>query len=291
MFSYLCQILLSSGVLIVSDSANIGNMDKLSLNTQFFWDPAFDHGDIDKQSLKDKNILLVVHGYNNTFDYAIKSIDEVNSSIGKMKNTQGSPLYDLVIGYVWPGYDNFIEYGLAVEHADALKSRVRKHLIDLNQVSAKVDILAHSLGNRVMLEALNFCDSALPSPLIRNFFAMAPAVDATAIQKNGTLTQAVSNCKNLFVLHSNKDDVLKLLYPLTSGKEALGIESSPNFKKLPDNIQFVDCSKLVNGHGYYFKTKAIFRFVENLDNGINPLPNKTKKVSLLKDGKVKSIKS
>jgi hypothetical protein len=142
-----------------------------------------------------------------------------------------------------------------------------------------------------MLEALNFSDESTKAPLVRHFFAMAPAVDATSIQKHGSLVTALSNCQNFFVMHSDKDDVLKLVYPLTSGKEALGIESSPKFKHLPQNVQFVDCSKLVDGHGYYFKTKAIYRFVEMLDNGFNPLPSKAKKVSLLKDGKVKITKS
>lgn len=291
MFSFLCQIFLASGVLIVSDSANIGNMDQISQSTQFFWDPAFEHGEIDKTQLKDKQVLLIVHGYNNTFDYAIKSINEVNSSIGKMKNETGGPLYDLVIGYVWPGYDNFIEYGLAVENADQLKTRVRKHLIELNQVTSQIDILAHSLGNRVMLEALNFTDSNISTPLVRNFFAMAPAVDASSIQKNGSLFSAVNNCKNLFVLHSDHDDVLKLIYPLTSGKKALGIETNPNFKNLSPNVQFVDCSKLVNGHGYYFQTKSIFHFVERIDLEQNPWPPKAKKVQLQKGGKVKVIYS
>lgn len=282
--------LLAAGVLIVSDSEHIGNMDQISSSTQFFWDPAFSHEQIDSKKLHGKNILLVVHGYNNTFDYAIKSIDTVNQSIKNMKTQALTPLYDLVIGYIWPGYDNFIEYSLAVENADALKARVRQHLIDLHEVTANVDILAHSLGNRVMLEALNFINPS-DTPLVRNFFSMAPAVDATSIQKGGSLFLGVQNCQNLYVMHSSKDDVLKLVYPLTSGKEALGSEVKPNFKKLGPNIQFVDCSKLVDGHGYYFQTPAIYRFIEAIQTGKNPSASQVKLVELLKNGQVKILKS
>jgi esterase/lipase superfamily enzyme len=282
--------ILATAVLLVSDSADLGNMDQISSSTQFFWDPDFETGALDKDALKDKHVLLVVHGYNNTFDWAIKSINFVNSSIQSMTDSEGKPLYDLVIGYIWPGTDNFLEYEEAVSNADKLKKRVRAHLMDLHEVTPHIDILAHSLGNRVMLEALNF-ETSSEMPLIENFFAMAPAVNAKAVQKKGNLFQATLNCKNIYVLHSDNDDVLKFAYPLTSGEEALGIESKPHFKKLGSNIQFVDCTNLVKGHGYYFQTGSIYKFIQKVDNLINPLPQQKNLVYLKKDGSVKRIKN
>lgn len=280
--------LLAAGVLIVSDSENIGNMDKIAPQTQFFWDPAFSHKSLTEKEITNKKVLLVIHGYNNSFDYAIKSINEVNKTLNKLENKNKTCLYDLVIGYVWPGFDNFIDYGLAVENADSLKNRVRSHLLDLHQMTPYVDVLAHSLGNRVLLEALNFeIDN---KPLVQNFYAMAPAVNAEAIELNHDLFQSTLNIKNLFVLHSSRDDVLKLAYPLTSGQEALGACSKPKLKKLPENVQFVDASDLVAGHGYYFDTKSIYKFLEKVSQGINPLPEKARVVKLKKNGDVKIIK-
>lgn len=280
--------LLAAGVLIVSDSDNIGNMDKIAPQTQFLWDPAFSNKSLSQSEIKDKKVLLVIHGYNNTFDWAIQSIKEVNSTINKLESKNNVCLYDLVIGYIWPGFDNFVDYGLAVENADHLKDRVRSHLIDLHEVTSHIDILAHSLGNRVLLEALNF--ESLNFPIVENFFAMAPAVDADAIDINHELYPASLNIKNLYVLHSSRDDVLKLAYPLTSGKEALGAETKPKLKKTPKNVQFVDCSDLVAGHGYYFQTKSIYKFIEKISQGTNPDPLKARIVKLKKDGRVKIIK-
>ena len=228
--------LLTAGVLIFSDSKDIVNMDQISDKTQFFWDPSFSKQTLNDPSFVNKKVLLVVHGYNNTFDYAVKSIKEVNSFINNMKTSDNKPLYDLVIGYIWPGYESFIEYELAVEHADALKERVQAHLLELHHITPHIDVIAHSLGNRVILEALNFESVNKERPFIRNFFALAPAVDASSIEENRPYYNSVKNCENFFVFHSFKDDVLKLLYPLTSGSEALGIEINPNFKKLTSNI-------------------------------------------------------
>jgi esterase/lipase superfamily enzyme len=266
-------------------------MDKIAPQTQFFWDPDSQNGDIDSQSLKDKHVLLIIHGYNNTFDFAIKSIHEVNKSISQMKNSEGNNLYDLVIGYIWPAYDNFLDYSLAADHVDKLKSRVRKHLMDLYQVTPHIDVIAHSLGNKVVLEALNFYPADAKRPIVKHFYALAPAVDAISIQKGKSLHQSTLNIESMFVFHSSNDDVLKFVYPLTSGKEALGIEINPPFKKLENTIQFIDCTKLVQGHGYYFQAEPIYKFIQRVSNHKNPLPQSAKKVCLAKDGSVKVLKN
>lgn len=290
MFLYFCKLLLSASLLIVSDSANIHDMNQLAESSHFFWDPEFTSEAIDRMALKNKKILLVIHGYNNSFSHAIKTINHVKATISNMRNKEGSPLYDLVIGYIWPGYDNFIEYSLAVENAEALKLRMRQHLIDLATITPQLDVLAHSLGNRVILEALNFENNFSNTSIINHFFALAPAVDANAIQKDGFLFKSVMNCKHLFVMHSNKDDVLKLLYPLASGKQALGKSPPPYFKQLPPQVKFLDCSKVVEGHSHYFKTKSIFDFIEKLTNQSHFLNESNHYLLLLKDGNTKTLK-
>lgn len=280
--------ILSAAVLIASDSDNLANMDKIAPKTQFFWDPDFNHETMDEQALRNKKVLLVVHGYNNTFESAIDSINKVNRTISYLESKSRLPLYDLVIGYIWPGTDSFIEYEQATQNADKLKKRVRSHILDLSKVTNHIDVMAHSLGNRVMLEALSF--DAEHKPLIQNFYSMAPAVNASSIQMHRPLFKACGNIKNLFVMHSDNDDVLKFVYPVASGREALGIEYKPSFKNLSENIQFVDCTEFVKGHSYYFLTDQIYRFIEKCSTHQNPLPPEARRVQLKKDGSVKVLK-
>lgn len=287
MFSHLSNCILALCVLLLSECDQMANMKKIAPHTQFFWDLSFESNDLNHPAFKDKTILFVVHGYNNTFDDALRNIDEITISIEKLTNRQGLPLYDFIIGYLWPGYDNFTDYSLAVTHAKALKKRIRKHLLDLDQAQAHIDIMAHSLGNRVLFEALNFQNNNSSNPLIRNFFALAPAIDALSIQNDGSLYAASVNCANVFVFYTDKDAILKLLYPLISGKDALGINKASHLDYLSDNIQFVDGTHLIHSHTHFFKTEALYNFIQKLEHQLNPPPIKAKKVTLLKDGHVK----
>lgn len=291
MLSYLSGCILSVAVLILSECDQIANMKKIAPTTHFFSDLYLECDHLNHPLFMDKTILFVIHGYNNTFDYALQNIHQICLNIEKLKNIHGLPLYDVIIGYLWPGYDNFSDYKPAVTHAKALKQRIRKHLFDLHHAGAHVDTIAHSLGNRVLLEALNMPKTTPITPLIRHCFALAPAIDAMAIGKNGSLYGASQNCTHLFVFYSDKDDILKLFYPLISGKEALGTCKGAHLQYASNNLQFIDSSFCVDSHGDFFTSQAVYLFIEKINHQINPLPTETKKVTLLKDGSIKHKKA
>jgi len=286
-FFMLFSKLLLTSILIASDSQDLGNMDKISKTTQFFWEAKEGPLVCSPSDVKDKKVLVVIHGYNNTFPDAITSVDEVNTYLKKIQSDDHEVFYDLMIGYIWPAYDVFIEYGLAVEHADELKNRVFEHFRMLKNSGAHVDVIAHSLGNRLVLEALKQEDHG--DIMIDNFFSMAPAVNVDSIEKNHSFYSSTQRIKNMFVLHSSKDDVLKFVFPIASGHLALGSDVFPELKKIHKNIQFVDCSSFVSGHGDYFPCSSIYKFIEKTLNHQNPSSEIAKKVKLHRDGKTTPI--
>jgi esterase/lipase superfamily enzyme len=280
--------LILTSVLIASDSQDVGNMDQIAKKTQFYWAEQDSSLSLTEQDLRNKNVLVVVHGYNNTFPDAITSVDDVNSYLGEIQRKDHKTFYDLIIGYIWPAYDSFVEYGFAVNHSDELKVRVFNHLKQLKNLGANIDVLAHSLGNRLILEALS--KQTYQEPLIDHFFSMAPAVDVNSIEKGQIFHHDCHTIKSFYVMHSSHDDVLKYVYPLASFHEALGSDTLPNLKKIPSNIQFVDCSSEVAGHGYYFPCFSVYKFMEKVLTGQNASPQIAKKVKLHKDGVTTKIR-
>jgi esterase/lipase superfamily enzyme len=275
---------LATGLLLLSDSDLITHMDHPSIQTQFFWDHDLTQNPLDDNLIYGKKVLIVVHGYNNCFEAVLKTMNRVKELISTLKSKEQTPLYDLMIGYVWPGTSNFFEYDQANKNINRLVSRMRSHLINLKQLDCSIDILAHSLGNRLVLEALK---EPYTEPLINYFYALGPAIEASSF--NDKLHNVCSNCHNLFVFYSHQDKILKLIYPLISGKKALGLNSQ-NSLNLPPYVQLIDCSKLIKSHSSYFETKAIYRFMERSHLDLNLSPSESCLVSLKEDGSVKVLK-
>jgi len=245
----------------MSDRDHFWEADKLSAKTQIAWDGVADQPTIDIKKLKDKKVLLVVHGFNNSSKDAMESYRTVADHIAALKDGDGNGIYDLVIGYLWPGYDNKLEYFAAKKHTTQLKEKLQDHLIFLSSMAAKVDILAHSMGNRLVFEALNFPPKKEEKKLVENVYSLAAAVDNESIEDDQKYSHVSKNCEDIFIFHSKQDDVLEFLYTFAEWDKALGFEGVENLKKLPNNVQLVDFTTFVTGHSQYFCAPNVYAFI------------------------------
>src|SRR5690242_3299275 len=121
MFSML-NILLVTRLLLMSDRDHFWETDKIAKEN------VADKTLIHPAKIKDKKILLVVHGFNNTAQDALESYRTVARHVEGLKGADGKELYDFVIGYLWPGYDSRLEYYPARKHAIQLKEKMEDHL-------------------------------------------------------------------------------------------------------------------------------------------------------------------
>ena len=250
-------MVLATHFFMMSDRAHFGDADDISSHTEVVEENGIREQKINFRQFKGKKLLVLVHGYNNNFHEALATYHQIHGELGKQD------LYDVIIGYFWPGYDSRLEYFAAKKNADLLASRMRTNLSALLFFAEKVDLLAHSMGNRLVLEALDHFTPINQTKTVQNFYSIAAAVDNESIEKNQRFFFSTKQCQNIYVFYSERDKVLKLAYSLAERDKALGYEGAENFSLVPENVQFIDCTPCVDGHSAYFTSQPFYSFIAN----------------------------
>lgn len=331
---FLFHLLLATKFLLMSDRADFWDPDTASAKTQQMGKQETNPLPIDFRAFKGQKVLVLAHGFNNSAKDVIETYQQINNAISSLTTLSGKPLYDIVLGYLWPGGDSRLEYFSASARADLLADRVGSHLNALAFFADTVDIFAHSMGNRLMLGALDqltiqneedhtrisekkafqwdqslnnapwsfvqwlsdtifrqLYRNKLSQKPIQNFYSLAAAIDAEALEKDQPYYNATQQCENMYVFHSNRDDVLKFLFLIAEKDEALGYKGIGDLATSSQNIQYIDCTSLVPSHSGYFALPSLYQFIRNqhiqkiLTAQISP------NVKLLDNGLVEAIVS
>ena len=82
MFPFLNVLLVS--LLMVSDRDHFWDAEKISKETEVSWDSLQNEEPIDVAGLKDKKVLLVVHGFNNAGNIRVQT-GPINRRMGALK--------------------------------------------------------------------------------------------------------------------------------------------------------------------------------------------------------------
>ncbi len=134
---------------------------------------------IDKS--KSKEALVFIHGFNVPFDYAMYSAAQIKSSL----QFDGP-----IIVYSWPSQGSVIHYMADKNTALWCGSRLQKLFIDLEEKTPvqKIHVIAHSMGNLVMTEALREVQGErirrkLPTRKFGHIVMVAPDLDAGRFQQ------------------------------------------------------------------------------------------------------------
>jgi len=244
--------------IVISDRHNFKNADAISnyqeQRTVKLKAP-FISGSLDEEEwlarVKDKKIVVVIHGYNNDYREALRFFT-------KVKN-RSNDFYDTHICYMWPGGDQTQEYFSARSRVTGfnLPDRLLNLLEDAAANGKSVDIIAHSMGCRLALEALSF-DSALS---IGNVFLMAAAIDNGALERGQEYSGAIQRCEKIYGFYSKNDKVVREYYPIVEWDKGFGAVGSQNPSKLPADIQAINCSSFIDSHGNYAGSDEMFEMI------------------------------
>lgn len=225
-----------------------------------------------KQS-KTKQLLLYIHGFNNLPEKDIFPRAEILQELCDKSH----PTRIEVIPLIWP-CDN--DLGLLQDYWDDQKaadasaigfSRIlgkflswRDEQVDANDPCYKrINIIAHSMGNRVLRGALESWarDYGSVQGVFRNIFMVAADVVNETFEKGKSGQYIPSACRNVTVYYANDD------YALRSSKASnlknkvvsrrLGHTGPENMAKVPGNVYAIDCDNFNNifdypaGHTYF----------------------------------------
>ncbi len=215
-----------------------------------------------EDSIRGKHVVILIHGYNNTFEKICDAYLRVTSQMVINKVP-----HDMVIGLIWPGGNKKLYYWSAKRRAAQLSKRIGKLLTNISKSASQVDIIAHSLGCFLTLNALKTTTASM-----RNIYLMAAAVGNYTLTKGRPFANAVKPSSATFIFTSEDDDILKISFPIGEGGDyALGFTGPVPADEVVDNAITVNCSGNPDPmkHSSYSRRTEIFQFISSFQTPKN----------------------
>lgn len=223
-----------------------------------------------------RQVLLYIHGFSNLPDAVFKAASEFQSLCNKKDDKE-----ILVVPVIWPCDDDL---GIVKDYWDDQKSadssavslsRALNRFIewresnlnspDVDPCLKRINVLAHSMGNRVLRETLftwNHYDLANGVPLLfRNTFLVAADIENESIHRNERAQHICDASRNVVVYYASDDLALRsskvanLKNKIASRR--LGHTGPENMELTPNNVYVVDCDDVNSiydapkGHSYF----------------------------------------
>lgn len=228
----------------------------------------------DLQQSSYQQILIYIHGFNNLPEENIFPIVE---KLQKYFNDKEKNLV-LVLPIIWP-CDN--DFGIIKDYWDDQKSadmsafslaRTLNKFINWSKQSnqgtpclKRINILAHSMGNRVLRETLrvwNKYDLSQGIPrLFRNVFLIAADVVNETLEYGQPGELICHAARNVLVYYANDDLALRGSKVMNSknmlASRRLGHSGPEDLNSVPANVYTIDCDEInnkyddPNGHSYF----------------------------------------
>ena len=244
-----------------------------------------------------KHVNMFVHGFDNTWAQAVGRYATIADNL-----FSGSQSLGECILFSWPSKGNVAGYfpdrsearRAAEDLANVLSSlydwmlmKQAQAAADPNQAcKATTSVIAHSMGNYVVQNAMNVAWTRKNRPLLMSLISQLVMVAADVdndIFGSGELVEqgegeGVANLTyRATALYTGRDSVLGMSAGLKHfGKRRLGRSGLDRTTPLPDNVWDIDCSALIspstNGmeaHGAYFQEPKCYALMRDILRGID----------------------
>ena len=209
-----------------------------------------------------KQVLVFVHGFNNKFEDAVYRFAQIVHD----SRTEAVPVL-----FTWPSKGAVLAYGYDRESTNYSRTQLETLLRSLtsNPQVGEVSVLAHSLGNYLVLESLRqmAIRDGKVNPKIRNVLLAAPDVDIDVAR---TQISDMGPIKPQFSLFVSRDDkALALSKDLFGSKARLGsvnVNAEPYRSQLAEErINVFDLTDLqaqdTLGHNKFATSPDIVRLI------------------------------
>jgi esterase/lipase superfamily enzyme len=244
-----------------------------------------------------KHFNIFVHGFDNTWQSAVQRYGAIVDNLFTGPQSLG-----LCILFTWPSQGSVTGYlpdrsearQSADDFADVLSSlydwmsmkQIQAAQNPANACKAKTSVIAHSMGNYVVENAMNVAWTRKNRPLlmslISQFVMVAADVDNDIFHAGDTVEhgdgEGIANLTyRVSAMYTGRDSVLGMSAGLKHfGKRRLGRSGLDRTCPIPDNVWDIDCSTLidagVNGfdvHGAYFSQPKCYALMRELLKGVD----------------------
>ena len=150
-----------------------------------------------------KEIFVFIHGYNVTWEDSARRAGQIAYDIG-LDKTRGAPLL-----FSWPSQGDLLGYVTDETNVRVSKLHLANLLTNLVAQSGAehINILAHSMGNQALAEALHMIGLSMPTtqgPVFNQVIMAAPDID---VDQLGGMSEAMAHTAKHFTIYSCKSDL------------------------------------------------------------------------------------
>ena len=216
------------------------------------------------QGSSTKGLLLFVHGFNVAFEDAIKRTAQIAYDV----QFNGAPVL-----YSWPSQGRLspLAYTADEEAARWAVGGLKEFLTNLATSSGarRIHLLAHSMGNRVLTDAIRELRATLPKERIQNIVLTAPDIDVSVLVRD--IAPALTSTSRRVTLYASaNDEALAFSRQVHNipragdGGESLVVQQGID----TIDVSLVDTTLI--GHSYYGENRSVISDLFNLLRGRSP---------------------
>ena len=242
-----------------------------------------------------KHVGLLVHGYNNDWQDAARRYEQVASTLFDGPNGLG-----LCVLFTWPSNGRPTDY--LADRADARRCAgdladvlyaLYEWLLGKQQAAAKdpaqacrakVSVIAHSMGNYLLQNAMHAAWTRANQPLLVSLVNQCLMVSAdvdndifgSGEAQSGGDGEGIANLSyRVTALYTGRDAVLGVSAGLKHfGKRRLGRSGLDGSLPKPDNVWQVDCTTLIpdgasSVHSAYFEAPKVQELLRQVLRGVD----------------------
>lgn len=208
---------------------------------------------------KGNNILVFVHGFNVSFDDAARRTAQMTHDL----KFAGASVF-----YSWPSQADWWKYRVDEKNVELSVDQLKSFLLAIAERSDAdtINLVAHSMGNRVLTAALKEIDVAASEreQMFNQVILAAPDIDAD-IFKQRIAPAIVTKAKHVTLYASSNDLALIASKTFNSGDPRAG-DAGNNLVVYP-GIETIDVTagdSSLLGHSYYGSSVSVLRDIELL---------------------------
>lgn len=197
---------------------------------------------------RDRSALVFVHGFNVTFGDAVRRTAQIAYDLG----------FDgAAISYSWPSQGTLFDYTADLTSSEASAPDLEKFLqFVIAQTGAKrIELLAHSMGSRALMLALDRLSKSSSGPLIDQVVFAAADVDQQVFKDELERVRTIARRVTLYA--SSADEAMAVSRGINKFPRAG--DGRPNLF-VWSGLDTIDASAIPTdliGHGYFAENKEV----------------------------------
>ena len=230
------------------------------------------------ESAPDRNVFVFVHGYNVTFDSAVRRTAQIAYDL----RFQGA-----AVCYSWPSQGGLFKYTIDETNVMWTVPHLKRFLLGVvdHSGATSVNLVAHSMGNRALTEALRQLAFELQgeSHLFNEVVLAAPDVDAEIFRRD--LAPVITRTANRVSLYASSADQALLASKQVHGYPRAG--DSGEGLVLVNGVETIDVSTIdtsLLGHSYYGDNLSILEDLADVIHKSMPAARRRWLLTTRRDG-------